>query len=450
MSLSFVQSRKLALWALLCAAAFIYLNTLYNLTSLSYIGTDFGKFYNSSRAYWLKKDIYLNEVDSVEVAKIDPQHHFKHVFIYNLNSPAMVLSLLPIGLVSYKVAYLGWNCISFLFLMLSLLSLWRVYIKGIPDSSTAYLSLLFSFLIFYPVIITFFAGQVTFLLLFLMLLAWQLGRQKSWYGCGILLGIAFTLKLFFGLYFLLLLKQKQWRACFAFIASVAIVSCLTMYIFGFNVYASYHKIFHHITWFTATWNVSLYGFYSRLFPMVKEASPPVLWIPWIGMFAYLASVFLVLLGLLKTIEVKNHSFIFTWDQSFAYCTVAMVLLSPLGWLYYFPLFILPVFILYYECRKRQFANLTLSILVAIIVIANNPIDMLLPMEIQNNISAFFSCLSATLVEISLLIFILFIPKLKPQSQTLKLTTIKYLNIEYFIYFILGMNVWYHLLKDIGL
>jgi len=279
----------------------------------------------------------MTGISAQELAKLVPCWH------PNLNTPFMTALLTPLTYLDFPAARLVWLSLSALAVWLSLYLLGREGLlpKLWSLDSTA---LLAAFWGYFPSFITTLHGQVTFFMLPPLVLGWLSLRQGRSLVAGAWLGLAISLKPFVGLFLLGLAAQRNWRAC-----TGAILICLICFVIGgaaagFDVYPVYRDTLNQINWQSASWNASLGGFFSRLL----GGSENIPWrdLPWLARSLTLASSALLLALYLRanwgSRVLKSSQ---KADALVAASIPAMLLISPLGWLYYFPLLLLTVTVL---------------------------------------------------------------------------------------------------------
>jgi hypothetical protein len=160
-----------------------------------------------------------------------------------------------------------------------------------------------------------------------------------------LLGIAASLKLFFGLFFLYFLLRREWRALAWFTATALCCALLPAAVFGFKIYSAYFSVLQHINWYSSSWNASILGVLARLFG-AGENNFPLIHLPGATYTLFYLCAGLALVSFIKALwPNKSIAADNKRDLDFSLTLVAMLLLSPLAWLYYFPLLIIPVIVL---------------------------------------------------------------------------------------------------------
>lgn len=148
--------------------------------------------------------------------------------------PPTMLFIAPIGLFDLQPGILFWYALQIVFLVVDIVLIWRLFIKD-----SGWVGLFFTaamMLMLYPAIYTVSLGQTSFQLLLFVLLFWQ-DRDRPRAGLWIALGV-FT-KPLFAVVFLYLLLRGRWKALGASIASMAVISLVSILMFGSETFFSY-------------------------------------------------------------------------------------------------------------------------------------------------------------------------------------------------------------------
>ncbi|HEV2613973.1 MAG TPA: glycosyltransferase family 87 protein [Gammaproteobacteria bacterium] len=282
--------------------------------------SDFFKMYQSTLFYYSGQNIYSAD--------------------NNLNTPFLLLFLLPFHVFNYAQASQVWNVI----LILSVLLGAYFALRPFPQWHKNTLPLMALFSIYLPNSSTLACGQITPILLVFLVFAWLLARKGNDYSAGVLIGFLCALKLFFGLFLIYFLCLKRVRLVLTALATMIMAFLISVYVFGLQSFVSYHTVLHHITWYASSWNASFYGFFTRLFSNA-EGNVPVVVAPYFTtIFTVLCSVVLMVCLIGLWIKWGRQKF----DNGFSLVIVSMLLLSPLGWVYYFPLLLIPYVVLVEE------------------------------------------------------------------------------------------------------
>lgn len=364
------------------------LSTLYSgmghqIANDPYVG-DFYKFYfsaerlnKSESIYWPLIDINhcdpntTNDLELVVKKNSERSPGEMVSCLYpNLNPPAFAVLTLPLARLDYTAAWWVWSLSSLSCAVIALFLISRANIVQAHNSLLASVLTIFGFFAYFPTFANYIYGQVTLLLFLPLTLSWLALRKGNDLTSGAWLGVAASLKPFIGLFLIVLLIKNNWRAGAAFLGVCATAFVLGGYYAGFSSYLDYLQLLGQVTWLESNWNASFSGFFSRIFGGAEN-------IPWINV-PHLARALTAIcsIGVLVVLARATRRSA-TWGQAFqadilfATTIPAMLLLSPLGWLYYFPfLFISAVVIWNFSSRlpNRYTYRLTLGLGVAFTIV----------------------------------------------------------------------------------
>lgn len=327
---------------LLTYLALIYSYQIYR-GSENVLYTDYGKFYQSVQLYHTNKNLY-------NIVYIEPTTPSKHQaadikqLTSTLNPPFFALLTYPLKYLSYVTAYWTWSILSIAAGIISVLLLQK---QLFSDSSKQMSLLLIVFFFTYlPTFVNTGFGQVSLLLLPILVLAWLAARNRYSILAGILLGILTALKIIFGIFFIYFLMRREWRALFCFIATTLLCMLLVIPVFGFENYVNYYHTMQNIAWYSSSWNAGIYGVLVRLFGGGELNMPLIHW-PQLTHKIYWILIIGLIIGLLGFLSFVKNKFsnvpTIKCDLDFSCVIVTMLLISPLGWLYYFTWLIIPYF-----------------------------------------------------------------------------------------------------------
>lgn len=384
----------------------------------SILYSDYGKFYHSQRLFIEGKNIYSPVYFIKNKKHSAPGHGLlskqtkpPHAIIRlagNLNPPFFTLISFPLAYLSFSKALLLWTFFSMLAGCLSILAIQQKLEPRSIFSLPSCLLLLIGFISYFPTFATLQFGQVSLLLLPLLVLGWRAAHDQKSTKAAIFLGLAASVKPFIGLFLLYFLIRKEWRALLIFVASILICGLISIAFFGIDTYYSYYQACHQIVWAASSWNVSIYGFLLRLIGGT-ETNTPLLSIPGLLIFAYFFLSALLLLALIDflrptpAIDLQEKT-----DLDFSIILLGMLLLSPLGWMYYFPLLSIP-FLILWNFPKKGLLPIGLPLLLAtFLLLTNIPIPLIPSHEIKaNNVHHVFlgsSLYFSALIGLSALLF----------------------------------------------
>ncbi|MFA6302738.1 MAG: glycosyltransferase family 87 protein [Legionella sp.] len=190
----------------------------------------------------------------------------------------------------------------------------------------------------YPLVVNSVLSQVGVIISFFILLGYKCSTQKMPYRAGILWGIIAALKLFPLLLFVYALLNKQKRIAGIMLLTFVLISLLPLYNYGIELFINYYKTLHLVLWYGDNWNASIYGI---LFRITID--------PWQVNQTLLICI-KYFYGIIFTLGIifycfKSKQFINNKNElgAFNLTLAMMLLLSPIGWLYYSSLLILPAY-----------------------------------------------------------------------------------------------------------
>lgn len=258
----------------------------------------------------------------------------------NLNPPCLLWFFQVFVPLGYKKAFIVWTCLS----MLASLKVCSVSFQLLRQNHSFNLKKIDFFLIYfstYPVFMNTIVTQFGFFLAFFILLGYQFLQRQKPLVAGFLWGLIAAVKLFPLLLLIYAFLNKQKQLFLIMLITFIAASLIPLLFLTPAIYSAHYAILQKALWYGDNWNASFYGFLFRLFADPVHASLKDL------LYIKLSFVFIFILCFgLYWIKVKE--FVSQSHQLAAFnLTLAMMLfLSPLGWLYYFPMLILPAFTLW--------------------------------------------------------------------------------------------------------
>ncbi|MCH9653659.1 MAG: DUF2029 domain-containing protein [Planctomycetes bacterium] len=283
---------------------------------------------------------------------------------YNTHPPSANLISLPFFFLSYQNAHLAWNLVSLGMLCLALV--WIVRGLEFRLSGWSILALFTLLVLSDPLQQTLIQGQPNLLLTLLIVGAWRAGKSGNTFVSGMCLGLATAVKIYPAYLFLYFLVRRDWRGIAGGAVSFALITLLTVAIFGIDAYWDYITVvLPSISNVTNNWgNASLLSFWERLFSQSTSTiqsindSPVLLqisvWSSWLTV---------TLLASIAIWKTRTEKF---GERAFAITIVVMLLMSPTTWHHYFVTLALPVGLLLALHRprsgKRWIVNLTIAAL----------------------------------------------------------------------------------------
>jgi alpha-1,2-mannosyltransferase len=346
--------RKWLFWLLAfsgaVALAWVYCNEIHEQTNPP-SRSDFYKFYLSSNSLLQGQPVYWPAPDrasrtcSQDVLEGAIPEAVKLCLHPNLNPPFFVALITPFALLDYTQAWWLWSFASVISGIWALMLIFKS--NASPTTSATIKALIgLGFFAYFPTFANSSFGQLTLFLLLDASLAWLALRGGKNMAAGCWLGATASIKPFFGLFLIALLISRNWRAVFAFIGVCGFSFLVGGWLTGFSAYSAYLSILNDVNWQAVAWNGSYAGFFSRFFggPSIKAwMDAPMLaqGVPVICSLTTVVGLAGVVFKLAKSTDRKLYA-----DALVAITIPAMLLISPLGWNYYFPLLIISFIVIW--------------------------------------------------------------------------------------------------------
>ncbi|HEV2613976.1 MAG TPA: glycosyltransferase family 87 protein [Gammaproteobacteria bacterium] len=307
------------------------------ITSGAYYGaTDFYKFYESTLLYFSGQNLYSNLIIELK----GPLYSEWVSANGNLNPPFFTLLLLPLHVFNYGDAYKIWSEISIACIFIG----GYLALRPFPQWHKNTFPILTLFAMYVPNSVNLAYGQISTMLLVIVVLAWLSARENKDISAGLLIGFACAIKLFCGLFLIYFLCLKRYRLVAVSILVILMAALLGLLVFGIQPYFAYHGTLSQIGWYAVSANDSLYGFFYKLFSNAEKNQPFIVAPYLVNIFTVGCSVLLMGYLIRHWIKWGNQKF----DIGFSLVIVSMLLLSPLGWVYYFPLLLIPYLVIVRE------------------------------------------------------------------------------------------------------
>lgn len=309
--------------------------------------SDFTKFYASAQQLARGQDPYA-DVAREQFAPASASVPGEEVLAGNLNPPQVAVLMMPLAALPVRFALQVWAVISVGLGMLGCTVLWHA-LNEPPRPLANLLWLLCGFLLYFPTLLALQLGQLTFLTFLLLALAWRAVRNGHSRAAGILLGLACSMKLFVGLVVVYFLVRRRWRVVLWAAVTLVVTTLIGALAAGWQSYFRYEEVLATVTWYASGMNASFTGFFYRF--LGGSTNQPLVMLPalgrWLAPAAAGASfVLLVWLAWPPTREQENE--VDALGIGLAFCFA--LLISPLGWSYYFPILLIAV----YPAWKQNF------------------------------------------------------------------------------------------------
>ena len=283
---------------------------------------DFGKFYYSARLFLDGADMYAtNPATKIPVAAGETRQFL------NMNPPHFHLVMLPLALLAPAPALGVWLGINLLALALSIgivtrelrwrwtatRALWAL-LGALACSATG------------AVVVT---GQLSFLLMLGMTLAWRDARHGAWTRAGLWLGLLAGVKPFLGVFLVYLLARKRVLAAVVMAGTVATSFAAGLAVFGVAAHRSWLGALSSASWTWPSMNGSIAGFFGRTLT-ASPAFVPLIVAPGLARFATIAVITAAVLA--TVLALRQHAS--DTDRGFVLVLLLALLVTPIGWVYY--------------------------------------------------------------------------------------------------------------------
>jgi glycosyl transferase family 87 len=300
---------------LVAAMAVIYDGTLRTTITLRHL-QDYGMFDHGARQLRAGESIY-------SAAPHQPVYDVARAL--NLNPPHFHLVLLPLTLLSPEQAFAAWMVISAIALIWSLALIRRTFRLGVWGTATLVAGCVLS-----PAMhTTLLTGQIGLVLLVPATLAFLHSRAGRETTAAIWLGVLASIKPFFLLFALDFAVRKRWRPLTAMVATGAAIVAAGLILLGPDSYVQWMTQLVQVNWAEHFVNASLLGAIERTFAATLWGQHPIVDAPGSVRPLWLIASCVVGLSTMLALRVTRSP-----DWRFVMTTSAMLLISPLGWVYY--------------------------------------------------------------------------------------------------------------------
>lgn len=291
--------------------------------------SDFGKLHASARAFVAGRDMYDLGAATLSPVRGMTGEVLHYIEFLNLNPPHFHLVLLPLAPLSARWALVVWGLASLICLTLSL----RIIVRETGFVLTpwrgrlAALALL-GFAGMGAVAVT---GQVSFVLLLPVTLAWIRARRGRWAEAGVYLGLAMSVKPFLAIFLPYFVLRRRIDALGAAVGAGAGAFLVGLGVFGWDAHRAWMAGLSAVSWEWVAMNASALGFLKRVL------APSLYFEPLVDTPELIGPLWLLLagaIGVVTLVVAAPDPREGTVDRGFGLLHLAALLVSPLGWTYY--------------------------------------------------------------------------------------------------------------------
>lgn len=349
-----LRSHTVALWGgiirasggllvclILAVLALSYVQAARNTAAVRHL-QDFGIFYESARKARTGGDMY--EITRLPGA-VETRNHS------NLNPPHFHLLVLPFTYLPPAPAFAAWLALSAAALVGSMVLMQRSLQLGartmLAIGAVAIASA--------PMFATLLTGQVGPLLMVPFTLAWYRTRQGRDVEAGAWIGICASVKPFFLLFLLYFALRRRFRAVLAAAMALAAMFAVGVVAFGEAAHRAWLEQLATVTWAEHYLNASILGLIERSLSRAQWPQTPAIQWPWLAGLLWILVAVPVALATAARVRHLAH------DRQLLLVTIAALLLSPLGWIYY-GWFLLPPLVATVKSGELPASGMTLLLL----------------------------------------------------------------------------------------
>ena len=344
---------RIAIWALAAVAVSVWLGPklVRHFRPPEDRFMDFSQEWLSAKNYWAGTPVYANQTEALFRHTGQTPKRAGDMLPWNAHPPAATALTLPFGKLSYPDALQLWNLLTFPLFLVSVglvlrelgthLRLWSVF------------PAIVLLLLFDPLYQQLAQGQLNFLLLFLITLAWVADRHGRIGWAGVALGLAAGLKLYPAFLFAYFLFGGRRRALLTGGIAFFAVNGLALALLGIAEFQTYiREVVPSLSNYRSSWeNLSVTGFWLRIFdPQPHEHVIPLVAKPLVAKVLVFASQ--VVITMVVAWRAWSAKSVAARDGAFATAVAGMVLVSPIAWTHYFVLLVMPIGLVWQRLRDR--------------------------------------------------------------------------------------------------
>lgn len=310
--------------------------------------TDFVLFYTSGLQLFHGADVYATLPVDVLAPIPDGVEAPDRAMRANLNPPLAVLLMSPLSRLTYEHAFWTWWIIS---LGCAFASAWLLA-GGFATGERRIrwsIGILVLLLAYTPTWIAFYIGQMTFLVFLLLVAGWRATREGNERSAALILGTTLAIKPFVGMLLFFFAAHRRWRLLAWYAGGFAAANLVAAAIMGPHTFVRYLETLKGVNWHAVDLNASLFGFLTRLSGS-SGGQPLVEGYEWLHVLGYAIAAFLAGSLVLMVVRLPDWPSRRGIDIGYAYSIVLMLLISPLGWVYYFPMLFLCILVVFLQSR----------------------------------------------------------------------------------------------------
>lgn len=311
-------------------------------------GADYTKFYFAAYQALHGQPIYA--VMDAAIFGADASQFFQSALVADppLHMPQVTAAYAPLALLPFAPSFWLYSALSLAAGLVACAILWRE-LYGPRASRRTLLWIWIALLAFFPTFTALRLGQGSLFFFLLATLTWWAARRGHTRRAGLALGLAFSLRTFGGLLLFYFLLQRRWKLLLWSGISFAATILASLPLVGVDAYRDWLSIAAGLDIQGRNWNGSLAGFFARLLPPA-----PALLLTAAGVLAWLALLTWTTWPRAYP-QASAQASQERDDLTYSLALGLMLLLSPLGWMYYFPIQWVGALVIWRQTAARRHA-----------------------------------------------------------------------------------------------
>jgi len=180
-------------------------------------------------------------------------------------------------------------------------------------------------------------GQLTFLLMLMLTVAWRAARRNRLVAAACWLGALASVKPFLAIFALYFAFRRQVIPLIVMVVTALASFAIGLGVFGWAAHQSWLNALRSANWSWPPMNGSITGFFARAFAESPLFSPVLLRPDFARVFAVVGCSAVLVWSLIRLWTIwrsSGSSFKSSTDRSFALLLLTSLLVTPLGWVYY--------------------------------------------------------------------------------------------------------------------
>ncbi len=344
--------------ALLLGLCFIYMMLFYFITNYQ-LKLDYYSFYYAAQAL-------LNGDNPYEVLIAKNLSTLPKIPV-NLNPPIVLALFTPLSELNVYLSISFWFFSSIIMGLMSMILACRLLFSS-SFLKKHRLSFCLVYLALFSTLMNAWIVQIAAVLGLGIIGGYYLYQQGRYKLAAIVWGIIIALKIFPGLLFFYVLRHKHYKMLGIMAMTVCVMWLIPIAAFGMDAYRNYLTMLPRVLWYGNSWNASIYGFFFRLLVDVHHPDNIILVQCLTGLICigcigwYLKKIYSI-----KLADNKNH-------QSFCLTVVVMLLISPLGWMYYFSILLIPILVTWSQITLTETSKSRIILWLFCVFLLNFPVD----------------------------------------------------------------------------